>query len=144
MQSSRHSKRPSLPRASVRRLQPVPFLGTAAVSYGHLGCSLTIVLLWIWDSWISSLPTDLFLPLKSCEEKMMALQMLITTLNTRSSRVSLSVAGEFPVHWVVHEGRRAFLFSSPGALPHCPSACTPVAHFFWPHFNFIHSLRFMN
>lgn len=31
-----------------------------------------------------------------------------------------------------------------GAVPHCPSACTPVAHFLWPHFNFIHSLRFMN
>lgn len=144
MQSSRHSKRPSLPRASMRRLQPVPFLGTAAASYVHLGRSLTLVLLWIWDSWILSLPMGLFLPLENSEGKMMALQMLVTTLNTRSGTVSLSVAGKFPVEWVGHEGRRAFLFSSPGALPHCPSACTLVAHFFWPHFNFIHSLRFMN
>lgn len=131
-------------RASMRRLQPVLFLGTAAVSYGHLGHSLTVVLLWIWDLWISSLPTGLLLPLESREGKMMALQMLIITLNTRSSRVSLSVAGEFPAEWVGHEGKRAFLFSSPGAVSHCPSACTPVAHFLWPHFNFIHSLRFMN
>lgn len=91
-------------RASMRRLQLVPFLGTAAVSYGHLGRSLIVVLLWIWDLWISSLPTGLLLPLESSEGKMMALQMLITTLNTRSSRVSLSLALEqsliapLPVH----------------------------------------------